>query len=150
MVRWPNGKLKRSEGTMEHKINAGAYRDSKGRATCEDCKTAGETAYASYEPMTEGDVALCWSCLQAANEDGAEIEFTPTHVITVFNTDGDKIEKRIPVASVDADEGGRSLYTQAEWESESGADWTMDAETGLVFQGQARYTCRIDLLQPSA
>jgi len=29
-----------------------------------------------------------------------------------------------------------SFFTKAEWESETGADWTITPETGLVFQGQ--------------
>jgi hypothetical protein len=44
-------------------------------------------------------------------------------------------------------EGGRSiavalddgsLYTRSEWENYEGADWTLDAECGLLFQGTVR------------
>lgn len=52
-------------------------------------------------------------------------EFKPTHEI---NT---KDGRTIPVQLVDG-----ALYTRAEWDASDAADWSLDADGGLVFQGQ--------------
>ena len=54
--------------------------------------------------------------------------FKPTHIIEAEG-------KRVPVMAEASEEGGYILYTQLEWEDDYPADWELNDEGALLFQG---------------
>jgi len=75
-----------------------------------------------------------------------QMEFTPTHRIMLTSSDG--VTETIEVMCVRTN-GGYACYTETEWETATAADWEIDENGYLWFQGQqapANHTIEITAL----
>lgn len=57
--------------------------------------------------------------------------FTTTHIITVTDHTG---TQRIPVMECEG-----ALFTREEWDAAVSADWSLDDDRGVLFQGSSVY-----------